>query len=43
MDDAQYTQEQLAGAIGKPRATFTEALSLTNLPIQIRTFDVIAD
>jgi ParB family chromosome partitioning protein len=36
MDDAQYTQEQLAGAIGKPRATVTEALSLTNLPIEIR-------
>jgi ParB family chromosome partitioning protein len=34
MDDAQYTQEQLAGEIGKPRATVTEALSLTNLPAE---------
>jgi ParB family chromosome partitioning protein len=34
MDDAQYTQEQLAGAIGKPRATVTETLSLTNLPVE---------
>jgi ParB family chromosome partitioning protein len=34
MDDAQYTQEQLAGAIGKLRATVTEALSLTNLPAE---------
>ncbi len=34
MDDALYTEEQLAGAIGKPRATVTEALSLTNLPVE---------
>jgi len=36
MDDAQYTREQLVGAIGKPRATIAETLSLTNLPAEIR-------
>jgi hypothetical protein len=34
MDDAQNTEEQLAGAIGKPRATVTKALSFTNLPVE---------
>ncbi|MHB8091108.1 MAG: ParB/RepB/Spo0J family partition protein [Syntrophales bacterium] len=36
MDDAKYTQEQLAGVIGKPRATIADTLSLTNLPVEIR-------
>jgi ParB family chromosome partitioning protein len=36
MDDATYTQEQLAVVIGKPRGTVTETLSLMNLPAEIR-------
>ena len=36
MDEEEYTQDQLAGVIGKPRATITETLSLTNLPEAIR-------
>jgi len=36
MDEEKYTQDQLAGVIGKPRATITETLSLTNLPEAIR-------
>ena len=36
MDDEQYTQDQLSAAIGKPRATITETLSLTNLPQEVR-------
>jgi ParB family chromosome partitioning protein len=36
MDDAQYTQEQLAAAIGKARSTIADSLSLMNLPSAIR-------
>ena len=36
MDEEKYTQDQLAAVIGKPRATITETLSLTNLPQTIR-------
>jgi ParB family chromosome partitioning protein len=36
MDNAQYTQEQLAKVIAKPRGTVTETLSLMNLPVEIR-------
>ena len=35
-DEQKYTDEQLSGVIGKPRATITETLSLTNLPEAIR-------
>jgi len=36
MDDEGYTQDQLSAAIGKPRTTITESLSLTNLPQAVR-------
>jgi len=36
MEEEKYTQDQLAAVIGKPRATITETLSLTNLPQEIR-------
>ncbi len=36
MDEAKYTQEQLAGVIGKPRSTVSDTLSLMNLPVEIR-------
>jgi ParB family chromosome partitioning protein len=36
MTERSYTQEQLAGIIGKARSTLTEILSLNRLPQQIR-------
>ncbi|MFZ4439572.1 MAG: ParB/RepB/Spo0J family partition protein [Syntrophales bacterium] len=36
MDEEKYTQDQLAAAIGKPRATINDSISLTNLPQEIR-------
>ena len=36
MDGQQYTQEQLAGIIGKARTTINEMLSLNRLPQEIR-------
>jgi ParB family chromosome partitioning protein len=36
MDDENYTQEQAAAAIGKPRATIAETVLLNNLPQEIR-------
>jgi ParB family chromosome partitioning protein len=36
MDEAKYTQEQLAGVIGKPRSSLSDTLSLMRLPVEIR-------
>ena len=36
MDDQHYSQEQLAGVIGKSRTSLNESLSLTRLPAVIR-------
>lgn len=36
MTERGYTQEQLAGIIGKARSTLTEILSLNRLPVEIR-------
>jgi ParB family chromosome partitioning protein len=36
MGEAKYTQEQLAGVIGKPRFSVSDTLSLMNLPVEIR-------
>jgi hypothetical protein len=36
MDEAKYTQEQLAGVLGKPRSWVSDTLSLMNLPVEIR-------
>ena len=36
MDEQNYTQEQLAGAIGKPRTTINEMLLINRLPSEIR-------
>ncbi|MCX6983619.1 MAG: ParB/RepB/Spo0J family partition protein, partial [Lentisphaerae bacterium] len=35
-DEQKYTDEQLAGVIGKARTTLTEMLSLNRLPLAIR-------
>jgi len=36
MDEQNYTQEQLAGVIGKPRTTINEMLLINRLPPEIR-------
>lgn len=36
MDEANYTQEQLAAVIGKSRSSVSETLSLMRLPVEIR-------
>jgi len=36
MDEEGYTQDQLSAAIGKPRATINDSISLTKLPQAIR-------
>ena len=36
MDEEKYTQDQLAAAMGKPRTTISDSLSLTRLPQEVR-------